>query len=75
MDRPLRRYEIILNDEFVGVWSGENKAEALDAYAQSKGFDNFQSAMLDWKNHKLSVIAVGSQPVIIEDQPASEIDS
>jgi hypothetical protein len=66
----LRRYEIILDDAVVGVWSGESRAAALDACAKAQGYEDSQSAaMRDWKDKKITVIAVGSRPVIIEDEP------
>lgn len=64
----LRRFEIIQDNSIVGVWSGESKAAALDAYARSQGYANFETAaQRDWKDKNISIFAIGSQPVIIED--------
>ncbi len=68
----MRRYEIILDDLVVGVWSGETKVAALDAYARSQGYDDFDTASRRaLQDKRVSVIAVGSRPVIIEDEPQS----
>ena len=68
----MRRFEIIHDDSIAGVWSGENKAAALDAYARSRGYDSYQSAReRDWQGEHISAFAIGSEPVIIEDHSES----
>ena len=68
----MKRFEVHERGIFAGVWSGRDKAEALEQMARAHGYSSFEMARsAEWQDFKFTIVQLGSEPVIVHESEVS----